>query len=114
MDFRCKLCDRVMIFEKKIWDSLAGHAFYYRCPSCPEYRVLLKTDLETIESEVLRVGNFSATFFPVQRRLRLVENLPVTIGMPLFNTIENYTVNELTHELAVQWVKRLKTCVTFQ
>lgn len=115
MDFFCKLCNRVMIFEKKIWDSLAGDAFKYRCPNCKQYRMLLKSGLEIIESETLEVGNFSVTFFPVQKRLRLVENFPIEVGQPMFNIIKNvYGINELTHELAVQWVKKLKTCVTFQ
>lgn len=62
------------------------------------------------ESESLQVGNYFLHFFPEFKEASVVERLE----NGKFKLINSIKLNELTHELAVQWVKKLKTYVLFQ
>jgi hypothetical protein len=77
------------------------------CPHCRQYSIAC-LDNGVVESETLRSGNFYMTFFPVFQTASIVEtkdNKPVNL--------KNMSMNELTHEQAVQWVNKLKTYVLF-
>jgi hypothetical protein len=114
MDYQCKLCDRVMIFNKAVSDGI-GNFFKYRCVDCKQYTMLLKGDQETVESETLAIGNYSLVFFPAINIASINEsNTKAKYVRSLSRIVHRFSTKELTHELAVQWVKKLKTYVTFQ
>lgn len=86
------------------------------CHLCPEYK-LLAEGTEMIW-EQLNTGNVRFVVFsqhPDNTTIRGLAKVQIGHGGIIsFNTIATIPLNELTHELAVQWVKKLKTYKTFQ
>jgi len=100
----CKLCGECLL--QYLVEPPTFRAF--KCHLCPEYHLLLSFDMKKIWED-LQVKNL---------RLIVKDNIAtaqmkseVSIYM---KDLYSFPLNELTHELAVQWVKRLKTCVVFQ
>ena len=99
----CKFCEHPIPVPKLGND--------YWCLHCQYYSLVMDSELSGIaESESLRVGNYYLNFFPQNREGNVVE----TNKDGNHRIIHTFSMNELTHELAVQWVKKLKTYVVFQ
>lgn len=112
----CKLCGECLLLicyefigEWTTADKL-GH---YKCHLCPEYFLVYSTFCKRILQETVRVKNFNAAFASAKKAIHIFkdEDNHTWNGK---GALEIIPTNELTHELAIQWVKRLKTCVTFQ
>ena len=112
MFYDCKLCGNSLLYDKEIWDSQLPNAHLYKCHLCPEYNLLLASDMKTVESEGIRIANFKLVFFPNSKKANLWQNEFGDIYKAI--RVSSITMNELSHELAVQWLNKLKTYVTFQ
>ncbi len=78
------------------------------CPKCQLYSIVC-LDNNIVESETLRSGNYYLTFFPTYKTASIVETRD--LNKRVLRTLE---MDELTHEQACYWVKKLKTYVLFQ
>jgi hypothetical protein len=96
----CKLCEKEIPVPK--------YGVTYWCSHCQQYQVIWH-DNGYIESEVLTSGNYHLIFFPSYQEANVVEKNDNSKKI-----INTFALNELTHELAVQWVNKLKTYVLFQ
>ena len=76
---------------------------------CSKYSFALDNLLK-LESETIREGNYHFCFFDVYKIATVVE----WIESGKFRTVKQFSLNKLTHELAVQWVNKLKTYAIFQ
>ena len=61
-----------------------------------------------VESETIMSKNYFLVFFPVYQEANVVEKNERN------RIVKTFPLTELTHELAVQWVNKLKTYVLFQ
>lgn len=95
----CKFC------ENKIPAYELGDDWW--CPKCQQYSIVCSDSV--VESETLRSGNYYLTFFPAYKTASIVETKDV--NKRVLRTLE---MDELTHEQACHWVKKLKTYVLFQ
>jgi hypothetical protein len=100
----CKYCEKDIPVPKQGND--------YWCIHCNHY--LIETDYwgDYLANEILIVGNFSLHFSIKERMASIVTTNPK--GNTWLEVIPPFPLNELTHELAVQWVNKLKIYVTFQ
>lgn len=96
----CKIC------ETKIPVPDLGTDWW--CPVCRLYSIVCM-DNGIVESETIRSGNFYLHYFPTYKTASVVSTRDEN-----FNKMKSFDMNELTHEQAVQWVKKLKTYVIFQ
>ena len=96
----CKLCDKAI--------PVPQFGVSWWCSQCQKYQVIY-LDNGFVESEMIRVDNYHLVFFPTYKEANVVESNEG--GKKIINS---FTMNELTHELAVQWVNKLKTYVLFQ
>ena len=96
----CKFC------ENKIPVPDLGTDWW--CPKCQQYSIVC-LDNGIVESEAIRSGNFYLTYFPAYKTASIVSTEEA--DKKIFKSFE---MNELTHEQAMQWVKKLKTYVIFQ
>jgi hypothetical protein len=99
-----------MIYKRLVWDSTLPNAHDYKCRLCPEYNILLASDKLTVESEGIRVKNHKLVFYPNKKLASVWRDDDANS----FIKVSSFSLNELTHELAVQWVNKLKTYVIFQ
>jgi hypothetical protein len=99
----CKFC------EYKIPTPQLGDSWW--CIKCQHYSFVMDSELRTVESESLKVGNYYLNFFPTYKTSTVVEDNEINYES---RVIHSLSMNELTHELAVQWVNKLKTYVLFQ
>jgi hypothetical protein len=97
---KCKVCEKAIPVPK--------YGESYWCIECQKYQIVC-LDNGYVESEMLRVDNYHLIFFPTYKEANVVETNDS--GKKIVNT---FPLNELTHELAVQWVNKLKTYVLFQ
>src|SRR5690242_3337241 len=95
----CKVC------ETKIPTPDLGDDWW--CIKCRQYSIVCM-DNGIVESETIRSGNFYLHFFPVHKSASIV-----SVADENFKKIKSFDMNELTHELAVQWANKLKLYVTF-
>lgn len=95
----CKIC------EKEIPTPDLGDDWW--CPVCQQYSIVCMEN-GMVESESIRSGNFYLHFFPAYGTASIVST-----GKDEFKKLKSFDMNELTHEQAVQWVKKLKLYVTF-
>jgi hypothetical protein len=77
------------------------------CPKCQQYSIVC--DYGQVESETIRSGNFYMVYMPAYKTASISST--DSDDKKIFKSFE---MNELTHEQAVQWVKKLKLYVTFQ
>jgi hypothetical protein len=81
----------------------------WSCTSCNKYSIVC-IESGFAETENLRIGNYWLVFLPAYKEASVVEQVD---GIK-HKRINSIPMDELTHELAVQWVKKLKTYVIFQ
>ena len=110
----CKLCGECMklICHESIgrWTS-ADILSHFKCPLCPEYFAIFSAVHQKIITEKLLLKNFGFVFNAISRDAVLwKERKPLSARIHL----KVLPLNELTPELAVQWVNKLKTYVVFQ
>lgn len=108
-NFLCKVC------EQAIPALRPGEA--YGCAFCNQYSIQLLRPgsyygpllVQTvIESEMVKEKNFYLVFLPGYQEASVVEKHDKN------RIVKTFPLTELTHELAVQWVNKLKKYVTFQ
>lgn len=95
----CKIC------KHKIPTPELGDDWW--CPKCQQYSIVC--DYGLVESETIRSGNFYLVYMPFYKTASISSTN--NEDKKIFKSFE---MNELTHEQAVQWVKKLKLYVTFQ
>jgi hypothetical protein len=108
MNQYCKLCGECMtllacetISDLSSSDTLS----HFNCLACPEYFAVFSDNSNQIIKENLRVECFIMNFYNKTGHLYLYKILPNYRGETF---LKMFFLNELTHELAVQWVKRLR------
>lgn len=119
----CKVC------EKEIKDVQFSTSYRYRGSEnyncdCMQYSFIaqhssiLKEDIDnkvprflTVESETIMSKNYFLIFFPTYQEASVVEKGE---GYNNKRIVKTFALKELTHELAVQWVNKLKTYTIFQ
>jgi hypothetical protein len=109
-NFLCKVC------EQAIPALRSGSR--YSCPICSQYVIVLKNPNSyygsgslvesVVESESVIEKNYYLIFLPDWQEANVVERRDKN------RIVKNFPLTELTHELAVQWVNKLKKYVTFQ
>jgi hypothetical protein len=62
-----------------------------------------------VESEILTVNNYLLVFLAIYNEANVVEK-----NGDNKKIIHSFPLNELTHEAAAQWIKKLRTYVLFQ
>lgn len=82
---------------------------HLKCHFCPEYFIVYSFVKNKVITEKLLVKNFGFQFYPSSKEVRVYKE--ASKGRIFMQT---FTLNKLTHELAVQWVNKLKIYVTFQ
>lgn len=95
----CKICEKV-IPVPQLGDD-------WWCPDCQKYSISCLSN-GFPESETIRVGNYFLVYMTAYREASVVsvdENKKI---------LRNIPINEITHEIALQWVTKLKTYVLFQ
>jgi hypothetical protein len=108
----CKYCEK---------EALGGIVYFagYSCPTCNIYSVTIKKKLinkenieegfiSEVESETLKSGNCFLVYNCAHKEAYIIEK---TNG---FRVMHQFSLNELTHELAVQWANKLKKYLIFQ
>lgn len=95
----CKIC------EEKIPVPELGEDWW--CPKCMLYSIVCD-EYKLVESETIRAGNFYLHYFPVYKNASITYTKDEN-----FKKLKSFEMDELTHEQAVQWVKKLKLYVTF-
>ena len=93
----------------------------YMCSNCEFYSFVTQTRLtynsplnkedvfKFVVSETLQVKNYYLIFWVEECQAKVIED-----NGGEKKIIHSFSLNELTHELAVQWVNKLKTYVIFQ
>lgn len=98
----CKFC-KYPIPKPELGDD-------YWCIHCQHYSIVVDYDSPGIvESETLRVGNYYLNFFPMYKEATVVE-----VRNEQHRIVHKFAMDELTHEQATHWIKKLKTYVLFQ
>lgn len=97
----CKVCN-------KEYDNDFGHQTL--CPICLKYNNKSCSFSNEIESESLIEKNYYLIFFPSYKEANVVE----TIEGNKPRIIKTFPLEELNHELAIQWIKKLETYALFQ
>ena|SRR5277367_737648 len=102
MIINCKICGKDLPPFKN------GFIARFAACECQKYQVVC---LENgyIESETIKIDNYHLIFLPAYKEANVVESNDG--DKKIINT---FALDELTHELAVQWVNKLKTYVLFQ
>lgn len=95
----CKIC------EKEIPVPELGDDWW--CPKCRQYSIVC-LDNGIVETETIRSGNFYMVFIPAYKTASIASTNEDDKKL-----MRSFELNELTHEQAVQWVKKLKTYVVF-
>lgn len=96
---KCKVCEEPIPVPK--------YGTSYQCAHCNKYALFYKDD-EYLESESIQVDNYLLVFFPPHKEASVVERTEK------HKIIHIFSMDELTHEDALRWVKKLKTYVIFQ
>jgi len=99
-----------MLYKRLVWGSTLPDAHDYKCRLCPEYNILLASNKVTVESEGIRVRNYKLVYYPNKKLASVFQD----DNANSFIKVSSFPLNELTHELAVQWVNKLKTYIVFQ
>ena len=97
----CKVCEKEIPIPKLGVDD-------YWCFHCQKYFVYYDEGIATCE--IVRVGNYHLSFLNTYHEASVVEtnkNGDVTI-------MKSFPMPELTHDLALLWIEKLKTYVLFQ
>lgn len=95
----CKVC------EKEIPVPKLGEDYW--CLHCQKYSISCLSNGYP-ESETIRVGNYFLVYMTAYKEASVVsvdESKKV---------LRNIPINEMTHEIALQWVQKLKTYCLFQ
>lgn len=114
MFYYCKLCGECMLLICHEWSFCdADTRSHFKCHLCSEYFLVYSTAKNKVITEKLRLKNFGLQFFPQTKEARLYKECGVKFDTShiFFQTLK---INELTHELAIQWVNKLKTYIIFQ
>jgi hypothetical protein len=106
MYYNCKICNKIINVELpiKYYDS-------HKCLNCNKYHLILRGDGK-VESETITIGNYYLCFlFSYQEACVLESNGNSSSDRKI---LSSFKMEELTHELAIYWSKKLKTYVLFQ
>lgn len=95
----CKVCEHP-IPTPELGDD-------WHCPVCLQYGINCD-EHGIVETESIRSGNFYMVFIPAFKTASIAST-----SEDDKNVMKSFDMNELTHEQAVQWVKKLKTYVIF-
>lgn len=109
----CKLCGNCLILDRKILIQSSPNEksiFLFRCHLCKEYQLVSSCEGNAVRFEYILIKNFSLQFEPSIQVASIFTFDKNNCG----RGITIFPLNELTHELAVQWVNKLKTFVIFQ
>jgi hypothetical protein len=93
----CKLCDNILFVQP--------HSTRSELCDCQHYFVIIDEG-KNIISETLIAGNFCLILFPQFEEASILEKGSADV-------LGIFQLKELTHELAVQWVNKLKVYVLF-
>src|SRR5579864_5656436 len=96
----CKIC------ETKIPVPELGTDWW--CPKCRQYSIVCWEN-GIVETETIRTKNFYMVFIPAYKTASIAST-----NEDDKKIMRSFDLNELTHELAVQWANKLKTYVVFQ
>jgi hypothetical protein len=105
-----KIEDKTMIRKCKICEiniPVPKYGLSWWCAECNRYQIIC-LDNGIVESELITIDNYNLVFFPAYKEANVVE---ATDGHKIVRT---FPMDELTHELANQWIGKLKTYVIFQ
>lgn len=97
----CKICG------KRIPTPSLGEDYW--CYHCTKYSLVYDKELDSVESETIRVGNYTLHFFPMYKEASVVE-----ASDDNHHLLHKFSMEELTHDVALHWVDKLKKYVVFQ
>ena len=97
----CKVCQKAI--------PVPQYGTLYWCIDCQQYHVCYSNGL--VESETIKSDNYHLVFFPSDKEANVVEDKGS--GQPA-KIIKTMPMEELTHELAVHWIQKLKIYTVFQ
>jgi hypothetical protein len=84
------------------------------CQTCWNYALGFTKD-EVIYYELIKNEPFGLRFHVQENKAHLVKNFSKSfMSWPFASPINSFSLKELTHELAIQWVNKLKTYTVFQ
>ena len=109
----CKYCEEKLNVKEHLGlSNPSARSLFFKehlqCEKCNQYSLVYLPNYQ-IESETLRSGNFYMIYMPVYKTASIVSTEDHDKKI-----INSFDMNELTHEQAVQWVKKLKTYSIFQ
>jgi len=108
----CKLCGECLLLEHTLgnmpsWNSFS-YSKIYKCLSCIEYCLCIKQENNNILYESIQYKNWCISFWPQNKMAYLRKDRNGTFH---FYPLDE---KELSHELAAQWLKKLKIYVIIQ
>ena len=90
-----------------------GYWVLFICNNCNQYKCLSSSKTGFLVLETIMYGNYFMIFFSEDKEANVVEIGPHD-DINRRKVLKTFTLNELTHEFAVQWVKKLKLYVLYQ
>lgn len=111
----CKVCEHEynafhINAATRTYTETAIGAYY--CDKCKQYSAKFHDGL--IESESVSSGNYMLVFFPEYKEATIVERDLSEDAIKEWRKVKTIPLDNLTHEVALQWVKKLQTYVIFQ
>lgn len=110
----CKLCGECLILDRSYEKFTNSPLWQYKCRLCPEYFLLIEGSEIIWNCLVYKnISFYVFSDFCIDNIDHGKAVLRIYDGSST-NDLFKFPLKELTHELAVQWVNKLKTFVVFQ
>lgn len=110
----CKVCEEEYnAIHISQWHGIELPIDGWHCHKCKSYDVAFDED-GSIETETISSGNYRLIFFAQYEQASIVEKDLESKARDAWRKVKNIELKALTHEVALQWVNKLKTYVIFQ